>query len=178
MNKIVRCAVPVVIATVVLFAIGMATRMPAIRLGINFGLHAVLAAFFYGLVVAVFEIKTAHAYPVVVGSAVFGAVLGMMSPVMTVAAILPAVAYLVVFLVMHGGKGGSGSTGSSSAPVIGGTVFAAFAYVGTVVGGELFSGYTPGVADLPFLMLSIGLGLLGSLAGAFIAEKIGPAKAR
>ena len=76
MNRIVRCAVPVVIATVVLFAIGMATRMPAIRLGINSGLHAVLAAFFYGLVVAVFEIKTAHAYPIVIGAVIEGINIG------------------------------------------------------------------------------------------------------
>ena len=181
MSKTVRSVLLVALAAVLLLAIGMLTRMPAMRLGVNYGLHAVLAAFFYGAVAAGFEAKTCHAYPVVAGAVVVGALLGRMSPVMAVAEVLPALAYLVVFLVtrgrvLEGAKGEAAVEKGDRAEfpaVLGGTAFAAFAYVGTIVGGMLFSGYAPAPADIAFLMLAGGLGLLGSLAGLSVAKKVG-----
>ena len=171
MQKAIRYTLLVVLAAVLLFAIGMATRMPAMRLGINYGLHAVLAAFFYAAVVAMFELKTGRCLYVALGSLLVSVVLGMMSPVMAVAGALPALAYFVAFCVMNGGLALDGARDVRSA-VVCGTVFATFAYVGTIVGGIVFSGYKLAVNDLPFLLLTIGLGLLGSLVGTWIVGKM------
>lgn len=169
--KYVKPVLLVVLAAVLLFAIGMATRMPAMRLGINFGLHAVLAAFFYGAVVSAFEAATRRAYPVVIGSLACGAVLGGMSPVMAVAEVLPAVACLAAHILCRRGEGVAANTVDGRA-VIAGVAYAAFAYVGVIVGGALFSGRAPEPVDLAFLLLTVGLGLLGSIAGASLVGRL------
>lgn len=157
------------LAFVLLMAIGLITRPIAIALGINYGMHAVLAALFYGLFVACYETGGTSAWCIGAGGIVYGAIMGMMSPVMAVAALVPAVAYLVVSLIMRAAQ-----AEAQTRAVTCGTLFAACAYAAVIAGGAAFSGYAPGVADIAFLVVSAGLGLLGSLLGIWLVEKVIP----
>lgn len=148
-------------AFALVLAVGLLTRPLALRLDANFGFHAVLAAFFYGLLAAGYARTDAPAWTLAAGMALYGAAMGAMSPVMAVAAWAPSAAYLAA-------AGATRARGSSlrARALMGGTVLAGCSYAGVILAGAAFSGRLPQAPDLAFLLASCGLGLLGALVGS------------
>lgn len=166
MSKAIKYLLWVILATVLIFAIGLIVRPLALRLSLNFGIHATLAAFLYGMLIVIYELKTEHAWPIALGSLIYGALMSTMSPIMGVAALVPAVIYAVGFVIMR-----RADANIEMRAIVGGTIYAACVYVGVILGGLIFGAHAFIASDLAFLLLTTGLGLLGSLLGTVVGKR-------
>lgn len=130
-SSIAAIAGQTVAAAIVFFAIGLATRMPALAFDQFYGLHATLAAPFYAFGICLAIRKGVGVAPIAAGSVIYGLILGAMSPVMAVGAIAPALALIATWILA---KSSTDAKRAFAAAVSYGTLV----YPATLVGGLAF----------------------------------------
>ena len=158
-----RFVLDTVIMAGLFFLIGFVTRIPAMLWLSVYGLHAILAALFYALVIGWYCNNRDSIGPVVVGAAIYGAILGLMSLTMLWAAIVPAVCALIIWII---GKSLSwDGTGFACA-----ACFGAGAYPTVIISGFISGSLLLSVDEASIVFLRIVLGCLLSILGALFAS--------
>lgn len=153
---------------VALLAEGLVTRGAALALmGVNFGMHAVLAAPLYALAVTVFFLRGGRAGAFAIAGGALGVFLGAMSPVMGASVLAPLACTCVAYALARGlaSPTSSSASGMRAAAVAGG-VFGGAVYPATMVAAVLLGTHVLVGKDALFCAVAIALAVAGALLGS------------
>lgn len=160
-----RRALRVAVLFAALFAIGLATRMPAWQFPQIYALHGVLAAPFCAALAAWHFSRGGTALSLAAATALLALVLGMMSAAMGLGFATVAVLTLVAWALL-------GALPTEHRRLIAAVVFGALDYPCALVVGLLLGSYRPGAEAVPMIMLLLVLAVALSLLGAFAVDLI------
>lgn len=146
-----------------LFAIGLATRMPAWQFPQLYALHGVLAAPFCAALAAWHLSRGGSVLSLAAATALLALVLGMMSAAMGLGFAAVAVLTLVAWALL-------GALPAGHRRLITAVVFGALDYPCALVVGVLLGSYRPGAEAAPMIALLLVLAVALSLLGAFAAD--------
>lgn len=159
----------VVLAFVLLFAIGLATRIPAICWSGSYAAHGLYASFFYALLYSFALARSWPTWTFALGCLGYGLALAGMHPVMGIAAIVPLGLSLIV-------RAATKNINAEVAAISTAAVFAASVYPVTLLAGIVFGSCSidseGGMLQVAIMTtLAIFLSVLGSLLGTFVASR-------
>jgi len=156
---------------VLFFAVGLATRLPALSLQELYGLHAVLAAPLYSLAIAA-SIRSRNALvPTVIAALCYGFCLGMMHPVMALSAILPAAAAAIAYAIARGAA-------AEKRALVTGSTFGIAVYPSTIAGALWFNAVlaptsASGIIQWAALFcIAVAASVLAAIAGCLLTSKV------
>lgn len=164
MKTLGKAALQLAALIAVLFIVALITRFPALQYAEVYGLHAILAAPLYALSVSLFLRAGGSFLIVVVGSLVFGAVLGSLQVIMAVPVLASTGVSSLAFLVTR-------RLNREKTSLITGFLYGAVVYPATLLGGFLFGGYVTGgsfeaiLYSALLVLLSVALSFFGAIAG-------------
>lgn len=160
-----RIAVRVAVLFLILFLIGLLTRMPARAFPQLYALHGVLAAPFCAALAQWHFQHNGSVKELAIATALLALVLGAMSPVMGVGFAAVAVILLIVGIIAKARR-------SEFSELLVSTVFGAFNYPCALMCGILFGSYLPSLESAVTIVVMFGLSCMLSLFGAFLLSKI------
>lgn len=160
-----RRALRVAVLFAALFAIGLATRMPAWQFPQIYALHGVLAAPFCAALAAWHFSRGGTALSLAAATALLALVLGMMSAAMGLGFAAVAVLTLAVWGVLD-------AVSAGSRRLVTAVAFGALDYPCALAVGLLLGSYRPGAEAVPTIALLLVLAVALSLLGAFAVDLI------